>query len=111
MLAHLTNGLLNQRLNPLFDAEKHVWKGDQFREALAKRGVDYYKVIHPQVREIVATAMAATLPRMKAEVSQLKVVVRPCMYTIRINFNKLIELDSNPLASALNNDNPDKRGF
>jgi hypothetical protein len=33
-LSHLTNGLLNQRLNPSYDAFSHVWKGDQFRNAL-----------------------------------------------------------------------------
>ena len=70
-LAHLTNGLLNQALNPKFDAEKHVWKGDQFRKALAESGVDYYKDIHPQVREIVATSMAATLPRMQMETNEV----------------------------------------
>jgi len=67
VLSHLTNGLLNQRLNKDYDALDHVWKGDQLRDALKREGVDYEAVIHPQIREIVATTMAATITKMKAE--------------------------------------------
>ncbi|CAN0300979.1 unnamed protein product, partial [Discosporangium mesarthrocarpum] len=49
-LGHLTNGLLQQRLNPEgYDPSKHVWTTDQLLQSLTVIGVDWLP-IQRQVR-------------------------------------------------------------
>lgn len=67
-LGHLTNGLLNQRLNPEYDELKHVWDGATFRRILLDTyNVDYDEVVKPQVREIISALMASGLDKVRIE--------------------------------------------
>lgn len=54
LLKHLTNGLLNQRLNPEYNELKHVWNGTTFRKELKRvHSINYNLEIKPRVYKII----------------------------------------------------------
>lgn len=64
-LRHLTNGLLNQRLNPEYDDRAHVWESARLLPHLEALGVPWAP-IEAQVRAAIATAMISVARGLRA---------------------------------------------